>query len=133
MARQDIDRAWQTIPLRRAARRLVRGERHAPPTDTHFGAAHLEFLWQAHRLTAPMLENFCRSGVPHERALSVTDSRSPAEVFALVSDLRRQHPADDLRRVVHHRDDARLIEPRRADHSDGAEEPATRIAIGRDD
>jgi hypothetical protein len=40
-------------------------QEHAAPDSAHayFGARHAEFLWQAHRLTASMLENLCRSGV----------------------------------------------------------------------
>src|SRR6185437_1810184 len=46
---------------------------------------------------------------------------------------RRQQPTHHPRRVIHHRDDARVIEAGRADHADDADDAALAVAVWRDD
>src|ERR1043166_9429797 len=45
----------------------------------------------------------------------------------------RQQPAHHLGGIVDHRDDARVVEPGRADHAEHPDDAAGAVAIGRDD
>jgi len=77
-----------------------------------FDAFRIEFLPGARRIT----------GLRHARASAAYAPSGAAK------DAR-----DDFRRVIHHRHDARVIQPRRADDAEGADDPPLAVAQGRRD
>ena len=80
--------------------------------ESIFGVFRIEFPTGARKIT----------GLPHARASALCAPSGAAK------DAR-----DDFRRVIHHRDDARVVQPRRADDAEGADDPALAVAQGRRD
>src|SRR5665647_1582018 len=70
--------------------------------------------------------------IPKSMPTDLIHGREPVFGTDHARTLWRQQPADHAGGIIHHRDDAGVVEPGRPDHADHADDPAFAVAIGRD-